>query len=196
MNPNNPPRLTIPTTSASPASTTAVQTGRPPLWTLSSQRKMCRLYLYTTLKIEEILDVVYHNQLDNAPGYVGSYPPSLWLRATRLFWTGKLISVRLLARTRPTSASARFLTSSPDGSDRLTSKTSCYAATNSPSRLYEPAPTWNGRPPDHTPLPLPHHISTTHQRRSRKRGTLIQQILRFPPVLHGHTRRTAPHGQR
>jgi ankyrin repeat protein len=29
---------------------------------------MCRLYLYTTLKIEEILDVVYHNQLDNAPG--------------------------------------------------------------------------------------------------------------------------------
>jgi hypothetical protein len=68
---HNPPRLTIPTTSASPSSTAAVQTGRPPLWTLSSQRKMCRLYLYTTLKIEEILDVVYHNQLDNAPGYVG-----------------------------------------------------------------------------------------------------------------------------
>lgn len=32
---------------------------------------MCRLYLYTTLKINEILAVVYHTQnVENSPGYV------------------------------------------------------------------------------------------------------------------------------
>lgn len=33
--------------------------GRPPFWTTSRQRKMCRLCLYTTLKMEEIIELIY-----------------------------------------------------------------------------------------------------------------------------------------
>lgn len=86
MNPNHyPPRLTIPDSSVSPASTTAIQTGRPPLWTPSSMRKMCRLYLYTTLKIEEILEVVHrHHSHEPMPGYV---PLSLGLLDGVVLWT-------------------------------------------------------------------------------------------------------------
>lgn len=60
MNQPSPSRLVIPTSHSSPTSVTNMQTGRPPLWTNSSQRKMCRLYLYTTLQISKILEVVHY----------------------------------------------------------------------------------------------------------------------------------------
>jgi hypothetical protein len=67
----SPPRLIIPRASGSPASSTNVQTGRPPLWTSSSQRKMTRLYLYTTLPVAKILEVVHHGiPIESQPKYV------------------------------------------------------------------------------------------------------------------------------
>lgn len=44
------------------------QTGRPALWTKSYQRKMARLYLYTTLPLTKILQVVHHGSPMTAPG--------------------------------------------------------------------------------------------------------------------------------
>lgn len=59
----------IPSSSASPSSITNMSTGRPPLWTNSTQRKVCRLYLYTTLSISKILEVVHHPMpVDSIPG--------------------------------------------------------------------------------------------------------------------------------
>ncbi|CAI4220126.1 unnamed protein product [Parascedosporium putredinis] len=56
--------------SASPsgASSHATQTGRPSLWTDSDQRKLGRLYVYTTLPIRKILDVIQASSPDAGPG--------------------------------------------------------------------------------------------------------------------------------
>ncbi|SPO03631.1 uncharacterized protein DNG_06314 [Cephalotrichum gorgonifer] len=56
--------------SASPsgASSHATQTGRPSLWTDSDQRKLGRLYVYTTLPIKKILDVIQANGSPQEPG--------------------------------------------------------------------------------------------------------------------------------
>ncbi|PKS05595.1 hypothetical protein jhhlp_008113 [Lomentospora prolificans] len=56
--------------SASPsgASSHATQTGRPSLWTDSDQRKLGRLYVYTTLPIKKILDVIQASSPDGGPG--------------------------------------------------------------------------------------------------------------------------------
>ncbi|KAH7320855.1 hypothetical protein B0I35DRAFT_477397 [Stachybotrys elegans] len=67
--------LEIPDMVANPASPSgasvgsATQTGRPSLWKTSAQRKMARLYVYTTLPLQKILDVVYGtSSLEAAPG--------------------------------------------------------------------------------------------------------------------------------
>ncbi|KAI5458160.1 ankyrin repeat-containing domain protein [Mariannaea sp. PMI_226] len=59
------PQDTSPTNSANTANTI---TGRPPLWTNSSQRKVSRLYLYTTLPLSKIIEVVHAKSPDTAPG--------------------------------------------------------------------------------------------------------------------------------
>lgn len=64
-----PPKLTIPASSASPSAASAnTQTGRPPLWTKSAQRKMTRLYVYTTLPLDTIVKLVHCRTPDSAPG--------------------------------------------------------------------------------------------------------------------------------
>ncbi|KAK2001348.1 hypothetical protein LX36DRAFT_736137 [Colletotrichum falcatum] len=45
--------------SASPASSHATQTGRPSLWNESSERRLARLYVYTTLPLTKIVEVVH-----------------------------------------------------------------------------------------------------------------------------------------
>lgn len=76
----SPPMLSMPnTTSPAPSPSNVspgAHTGRPPMWTKSAQRKMIRLYTYTTLPLNKILDVIYSHSA-NAPGYVvnTSFPP-------------------------------------------------------------------------------------------------------------------------
>jgi hypothetical protein len=55
--------------SASPsgASSYPTPTGRPSLWTESDQRKLARLYVYTMLPIQKILDVLQVSS-DSGPG--------------------------------------------------------------------------------------------------------------------------------
>lgn len=74
MDPSTPPKLIIPpspysgvptpvaaqTPGANSTAATTTQTGRPPLWTNSNQRKMVRLYVYSTLGISKILEVIHH----------------------------------------------------------------------------------------------------------------------------------------
>ncbi|OLN93297.1 Ankyrin-like protein [Colletotrichum chlorophyti] len=45
--------------SESPSSSHATQTGRPSLWTDSAERKLARLYVYTTLPLAKIVEVVH-----------------------------------------------------------------------------------------------------------------------------------------
>lgn len=61
--------------SESPSSSHATQTGRPSLWTESAERKLARLYLYTTLPLVKIVEVVHKATPGNrdCPGY-GCYP--------------------------------------------------------------------------------------------------------------------------
>lgn len=70
MQPSPPvPMLTIPASSASPsAQSINTQTGRPPMWTKSAQRKMTRLYVYTTLPLSIIVKLVHSRSPDSAPG--------------------------------------------------------------------------------------------------------------------------------
>ncbi|KAF7559298.1 hypothetical protein G7046_g4851 [Stylonectria norvegica] len=58
----------MPYSTASPSGSNNSTTGRPPLWNASSQRKVSRLYLYTTLPITKILEVVHAKSPGAAPG--------------------------------------------------------------------------------------------------------------------------------
>ncbi|OBR06863.1 Ankyrin repeat protein [Colletotrichum higginsianum IMI 349063] len=51
--------------SASPSSSHATQTGRPSLWNESSERRLARLYVYTTLPLEKIVKVVHRSTPGN-----------------------------------------------------------------------------------------------------------------------------------
>ncbi|KAI6756705.1 hypothetical protein HG530_011303 [Fusarium avenaceum] len=65
----SPYGLQVPVSSASPSGSNNTTTGRPPLWTPSSRRKVSRLYLYTTLPLEKIMAVVHAKSPDTpAPG--------------------------------------------------------------------------------------------------------------------------------
>ncbi|CAM1510497.1 Fc.00g008320.m01.CDS01 [Cosmosporella sp. VM-42] len=64
----SPLALGIPVSSASPSGSNNTTTGRPPLWNPSSQRKVSRLYLYTTLSLQKIIDVVHAKSPESAPG--------------------------------------------------------------------------------------------------------------------------------
>ncbi|KAF4993034.1 hypothetical protein FGRMN_6770 [Fusarium graminum] len=71
MNNNSasPYGLQVPVSSASPSGSNNTTTGRPPLWTSSSRRKVSRLYLYTTLPLEKIMAVVHAKSPDTpVPG--------------------------------------------------------------------------------------------------------------------------------
>ncbi|RFU72098.1 ankyrin repeat [Trichoderma arundinaceum] len=50
--------LVIPTQSSSPNNQPTTPNGRPPTWSTSAQRKMARLYLYTTLPVEKIRAII------------------------------------------------------------------------------------------------------------------------------------------
>ncbi|PHH59070.1 hypothetical protein CDD81_3821 [Ophiocordyceps australis] len=57
------------TTSASPScNSTTTPTGRPPMWSASAQRKMARLYVYTTLPLETIVRLIYSRSPEATPG--------------------------------------------------------------------------------------------------------------------------------
>lgn len=64
------PSLRVPASSASPNGSNVTTTGRPPLWNPSSQRKVSRLYLYTTLSLQKIIEVVHAKSPAPVPGYV------------------------------------------------------------------------------------------------------------------------------
>ncbi|KAM0427082.1 hypothetical protein ACHAQK_012223 [Fusarium lateritium] len=65
----SPYGLQVPVSSASPSGSNNTTTGRPPLWTPSSRRKVSRLYLYTTLPLDKIMAVVHAKSPDTpAPG--------------------------------------------------------------------------------------------------------------------------------
>lgn len=66
----SPSGLRPPVSSASPSGSNNTTTGRPQLWTPSSQRKVSRLYLYTTLSLEKIMAVVHAKSPDPVPGCV------------------------------------------------------------------------------------------------------------------------------
>ncbi|KAG5984584.1 hypothetical protein E4U55_004135 [Claviceps digitariae] len=75
----SPPRLAMP----SPTNTTAIgspsansattPTGRPSMWTKSAQRKMTRLYVYTTLPLHKIVELVHCHSPDLAPGHESAH---------------------------------------------------------------------------------------------------------------------------
>lgn len=70
MTPPSPPNIHPQWNAPSPSyNTTAAQTGRPAIWTKSHQRKLARLYVYTTLPLQKILAVVHHS-----PGGGGRLP--------------------------------------------------------------------------------------------------------------------------
>lgn len=61
--------------SASPSgisshATHASNTGRPSMWTDSSERQLTRLYVYTMLSVKECLRTIYRSPAAPAPGYV------------------------------------------------------------------------------------------------------------------------------
>lgn len=56
------PTLAIPTQSASPSNQPTSPNGRPATWSVSAQRKMARLYLYTTLPVEKIRAIINGQQ--------------------------------------------------------------------------------------------------------------------------------------
>ncbi|KAJ4311431.1 hypothetical protein N0V84_010453 [Fusarium piperis] len=64
----SPSGLRPPVSSASPSGSNNTTTGRPQLWTPSSQRKVSRLYLYTTLSLDKIMAVVHAKSPDPVPG--------------------------------------------------------------------------------------------------------------------------------
>lgn len=66
----SPSELRIPASTASPLGSQNTSTGRPPLWPPSSQRKASRLYLYTTLPLQKIIDIVHARTPEAAPGFV------------------------------------------------------------------------------------------------------------------------------
>ncbi|TWU74023.1 hypothetical protein ED733_001355 [Metarhizium rileyi] len=66
---SSPPNLAVP---ASPTSAVA-QTGRPSMWTKSAQRKMARLYVYTTLPLLKIVDLVHSRMPGPAPGHESAH---------------------------------------------------------------------------------------------------------------------------
>ncbi|KAL7943811.1 ankyrin repeat-containing domain protein [Trichoderma barbatum] len=55
-------RLVIPTQSASPNTQPTSPNGRPATWSVSAQRKMARLYLYTTLSVDKIRAIINGQQ--------------------------------------------------------------------------------------------------------------------------------------
>ncbi|RMJ06649.1 hypothetical protein CDV36_013756 [Fusarium kuroshium] len=65
---SSPSGLRPPVSSASPSGSNNTTTGRPQLWTPSSQRKVSRLYLYTTLSLDKIMAVVHAKSPDPVPG--------------------------------------------------------------------------------------------------------------------------------
>lgn len=69
---NNPnhrlPTLVVPESYPSPTGSSIVQTGRPSLWTQSHERQLVRLYVYTTLSLRTIIDIIFRGQ-DTKPGY-------------------------------------------------------------------------------------------------------------------------------
>ncbi|KAG5993309.1 hypothetical protein E4U43_003542 [Claviceps pusilla] len=73
----SPPRLAIPSPTnktGSPSTDSATTpTGRPSLWTKSAQRKMTRLYVYTTLPLQKIVELVYCHTPDLAPGHESAH---------------------------------------------------------------------------------------------------------------------------
>lgn len=63
-------RLVIPTQSSSPNSQPTTPNGRPSAWSWSAQRKMARLYLYTTLPAEKIRAIINAHSPDKTIKYV------------------------------------------------------------------------------------------------------------------------------
>ncbi|KZL79181.1 ankyrin repeat protein, partial [Colletotrichum incanum] len=59
------PAITSSAMSASPSSSHATQTGRPSLWNDSSERRLARLYVYTTLPLKKIVEVVHKSTPGN-----------------------------------------------------------------------------------------------------------------------------------
>jgi hypothetical protein len=52
------PLLLIPSQSASPSNQPNSPNGRPATWSWSAQRKMARLYLFTTLPVDKIRAII------------------------------------------------------------------------------------------------------------------------------------------
>jgi spore germination protein YaaH len=67
--------LVIPTQSSSPNNQPTTPNGRPSTWSLSAQRKMARLYVYTTLPAEKIRAIINAHSPDRTIKYV--HPTSL-----------------------------------------------------------------------------------------------------------------------
>ncbi|KAG6007123.1 hypothetical protein E4U21_006307 [Claviceps maximensis] len=77
LRPSPPLGLTIPTyATGSPSAnsnSTTTPTGRPSMWTKSAQRKMTRLYVYTTLPLHKIVELVHCHTPDSAPGHESAH---------------------------------------------------------------------------------------------------------------------------
>lgn len=56
------PRLTIPTQANSPGNQPTSPNGRPATWSSSAQRKMARLYVFTTLSVDKIRAIINGQQ--------------------------------------------------------------------------------------------------------------------------------------
>ena len=72
---NGPPPSTLPLLPPSayalawpPPRGAGILAGRPAKWTKSAQRKMARLYLYTTLPLGLIVRLVHAHSPESAPG--------------------------------------------------------------------------------------------------------------------------------
>ncbi|KAG6028251.1 hypothetical protein E4U41_000714 [Claviceps citrina] len=163
----SPPRLAIPaSTAGSPsAHSTTTQTGRPSMWTKSAQRKMTRLYVYTTLPLNKIVELVHCRTPDSAPGHESAHKKlnvlldkePRWLHPRSDSDMGRRVNELANSPTRLRSASNATLGCSPFTSNDSTvspsSQTAGMGDDDSPASLAAP-PTAPGRtisfnPSDH-----------------------------------------------
>ncbi|KAG5942017.1 hypothetical protein E4U53_007304 [Claviceps sorghi] len=120
------PRLAMPspspTTTADGATT---PTGRPSMWSESAQRKMTRLYVYTTLPLHKIVQLVHCHAPDSAPGHDSAHKKlhalldkePRWLHPRSDSDMGRRVNGLANSPTRLRSSSLATSSDSPSTSD-------------------------------------------------------------------------------
>lgn len=138
----------------SPAGSNNTATGRPPLWTNSSQRKVSRLYLYTTLPIKKIIEVVHARSPDTAPGKESAHKKLNALLDKEPRWLHPRTESDMTRRLNELSLS-------PTRSSSRSSSPQPHAASVSPGHLNPDPNSWTKREAGTSPTCL--EVPAFHQ---------------------------------